>query len=206
MKNKFTIISRFGTTAIAFGAFSFIGSASAQNPKLFPTSSPSATAAAGASASATASESAAKKKEAGDKETAAGSVSAKDKAFMRKAAKGGKMEVAMGKMASENGQSEDVKSFGKRMVTDHSKANDELMAIAKKKGVKLSPKEPKSEQWKSDKEYIDMMVKDHEKDVAEFQEEAKNGDDADLKKFAEDTATTVQKHLDLAKETQGKLK
>ncbi len=53
---------------------------------------------------------------------------------MKKAAKGGMMEVAMGKVAEQNGQSEDVKSFGKRMVTDHSKANDELKSIASKKG------------------------------------------------------------------------
>jgi Predicted outer membrane protein len=54
------------------------------------------------------------------------SLSVKDKTFMKKAAKGGTMEVAMGNLAEQNGQSEDVKSFGKRMVTDHSKANDEL--------------------------------------------------------------------------------
>ena len=51
---------------------------------------------------------------------------------MKKAAKGGMMEVAMGKLAEQNGQSDDVKSFGKRMVTDHSKANDELKSIAAK--------------------------------------------------------------------------
>jgi hypothetical protein len=50
-----------------------------------------------------------------------------------------------------------------------------------------------------------MMVKDHEKDLAEFQEEAKNGSDADVKKFAEDTAKVVQEHFDLAKKTQSKL-
>ena len=55
---------------------------------------------------------------------------------MKKAAKGGMMEVAMGKMAEQNAQSDDVKSFGKRMVTDHSKANDELKSIASKKGVR----------------------------------------------------------------------
>ena len=65
------------------------------------------------------------------------SLSAKDKTFMKKAVKGGTMEVAMGKLAEQNGQNEDVKSFGKRMVTDHSKANDELKSIAAKKGVKL---------------------------------------------------------------------
>jgi putative membrane protein len=115
------------------------------------------------------------------------------------------MEVAMGKIAEQNGQSDDVKSFGKRMVTDHGKANDELKSIAEKKGVTLPSKEP-TIKWSSDKTYIDTMVKDHEKDLAEFQEEAKNGSDPDVKKFAEDTAKVVQEHLEMAKETQGKLR
>src|SRR6184192_4965895 len=104
------------------------------------------------------------------------SVTPKDKTFMKKAARGGMMEVAMGRMAEQKGQSDDVKSFGKRMVTDHGKANDELKSIASKKGVQLPSKEPTTK-WSSDKTYIDMMVKDHEKDLAEFQEEAKTGTD-----------------------------
>jgi len=131
--------------------------------------------------------------------------SAKDKTFMKKAAKGGMMEVAMGKLAEQNGQSDDVKSFGKRMVTDHSKANDELKSIAQQKGIKLPSKEP-TEKWSSDKVYMNMMVKDHEKDLAEFQAEAKDGSDPDVKNFADKTAKVVQEHLDLAKETQGKLR
>ena len=54
--------------------------------------------------------------------TKSSSLSVKDKTFMRKAAKGGMMEVAMGRLAAQNAQSDDVKSFGKRMVTDHSKS------------------------------------------------------------------------------------
>jgi putative membrane protein len=115
------------------------------------------------------------------------------------------MEVAMGQIAEQKAQSDDVKSFGKRMITDHNKANDELKSIASKKGVQLPSKEHTSK-WISDKAYMDMMVKDHEKDLAEFQEEANSSSDPDLKKFAEDTAKMVQEHLDLAKETQGKLK
>jgi putative membrane protein len=133
------------------------------------------------------------------------SLTAKDKMFMKKAAKGGMMEVAMGKLAEEKGQSDDVKAFGKRMVTDHGKANDELKKIAEQKNVKLPSKEP-TVSWSSDKAYIDAMVKDHEKDLAEFNEEANSGSDPDVKKFAADTAKIVQEHLDLAKETQGKLK
>ena len=133
------------------------------------------------------------------------SLSAKDKMFIKKAAKGGMMEVAMGKLADEKGQSDDVKSFGKRMVADHSKANDELKKIAAQKNTKLPTKEP-TVSWSSDKAYMDAMVKDHEKDLAEFQEEAKSGSDPDVKKFADDTAKMVQEHLDLAKQTQSKLK
>jgi len=133
------------------------------------------------------------------------SLSEKDKTFMKKAAKGGVMEVTMGQVAEQKAQNEDVKSFGKRMVTDHSKANDELKSIASKKGFQLPSKEHTGK-WTSDKAYIDMMVKDHEKDLAEFQEEANSGSDPDVKKFADDTAKVVQEHLNLAKEIQGKLK
>jgi putative membrane protein len=133
------------------------------------------------------------------------SLSDKDKTFMKKAAKGGMMEVAMGQVAEQKAQSEDVKSFGKRMVADHGKANDELKSIASKKGFQLPSKEH-SAKWTAGKAYMDMTVQDHEKDLAEFKEEASSGNDPDLKKFADDTAKMVQEHLDLAKETQGKLK
>jgi putative membrane protein len=132
-------------------------------------------------------------------------LSEKDKTFMKKAAKGGMMEVAMGNLAEQNAKSEDVKSFGKRMVADHGKANDELKSIASKKNVKLPTKEP-TEKWSSDKAYMDMMVKDHEKDLDEFRAEANSGSDPDVKKFAEDTAKVIQEHLDAAKDTQSKLK
>ena len=196
MKNKMTTTSRLVTCATMLTAFAFAGSVFAINlfpPKRTPKPTSSASPAASAGQTATT-----------KTESAAGTLSAKDKAFMRNAAKGGMMEVAMGKLAEQNGQSDDVKAFGKRMVADHSKANDELMALAEKKGVKL-PSEKPAKQWSSDKDYMTMMVKDHEKDLAEFQAEASNGSDPDLKKFAERTAKTVQKHLELAKETQGKL-
>jgi putative membrane protein len=132
-------------------------------------------------------------------------LSAKDKAFVKAAAKGGMMEVEWGKLASQNAKNADVKKFGNRMVTDHSKANDELMAMAREEGVDL-PAAKSPGKWKSDKDYMDMMVKDHEKVLAEFQGEAKNGSDADLKKFADKTSKTIEKHLSMAKEIQGKLK
>lgn len=132
-------------------------------------------------------------------------LSAADKTFMTNAAKGGMMEVEWGKRAAQNAQNADVKNFGNRMVTDHSKANNELMALAGKKGVKLKSEKVKGK-WTSDKDYMAMMVQDHEKDVAEFQNEAKSGTDPDVKKWAGDTAKIIQGHLKMAKSTQAKLK
>ncbi len=145
----------------------------------------------------------------GNSKTAAGSLSSQDRDFMKKAAEGGMKEVDMGQMAEQQGKSDAVKSFGKRMVTDHSKANSELMALANKKGVQLGNKKPKMEKMSGadfDKEYMAAMVKDHETDLAEFQREASSGSDADVKAFAAKTAKVIQKHLELAKADQAKLK
>src|SRR5690349_23415818 len=129
MKNKITIISQFWLIALVFTMIGVADVAIAQDTPA--------------------------KKEASDSKSS--SVSAKDKTFMKKAAKGGTMEVAMGKLAEQNSQSDDVKSFGKRMVADHGKANDELKQIASQKNVTLPAKEPKVS-WSSDKAYIDAMV------------------------------------------------
>jgi putative membrane protein len=144
-------------------------------------------------------------KDAATSQKAASKLSAQDKSFMMNAAKGGMMEVEWGKLASQNGQNAEVKKFGSRMVTDHSKANSELMALAKEEGVSL-PGAKAAGKWKSDKDYMDMMVKDHQEDLAEFQKEAQSGTDPDLKAFAAKGAKMVSTHLKLAQETQGKLK
>ena len=136
---------------------------------------------------------------------AASKLSAADKTFMMNAAKGGMMEVEWGKLAAQNAQNADVKKFGNRMVTDHSKANSELMALAKEEGVSL-PAAKSPGKWKSDKDYMESMVKDHQADLAEFQKEAQSGTDPDVKAFAAKGAKMVTAHLKLAQETQSKLK
>ena len=136
-------------------------------------------------------------------------LSDKDKQFIQDAAKDGMMEVEMGKMGQKQAKNAEVKKFATRMVTDHSKANTQLKALAKKKGVTLDAAEHKMDKMDDatfDKDYMDQMVKDHEKDVKEFEEIAKDGSDADLKAWASKTLPTLKKHLELAKQIQGKLK
>lgn len=136
-------------------------------------------------------------------------LSDKDKEFIQTAAKDGMMEVEMGKMGQKQAKNAEVKKFATRMVTDHSKANAQLKALAKKKGVTLDEaahKMDKMDDATFDKDYMDQMVKDHEKDVKAFEEEAKDGSDPDVKAWANKTLPTLKKHLELAKEIQGKLK
>ena len=190
MKNKFTIISRLGVAGAAL-SLCVAGFASMQTPKAKPAESADT-----------------KKTDSAAAKTTTAALSAKDKTFMQNAAKGGMEEVEMGKMAQTKGQSDGVKKFGARMAADHGSANNELMALAAKKGVKLSASKMKMEKMGAnfDKEYMADMMKDHQKDLAEFQGEAKDGTDADVKKFAEKGVKMIQKHMKLAQETQSKLK
>ena len=119
------------------------------------------------------------------------SVSTADKDFMMEAACGGMAEVALGELAQQKGQSDAVKQFGRHMMDDHSKANNELQQLATRKGVvvpaALKPKYQKVIDSLSklsgaafDKEYMREMIKDHENDVAAFQKEAARGKDVEL--------------------------
>ena len=56
---------------------------------------------------------------------------------MQTVAKGGMAEVALGELAVTRAKNEDVKKFGRRMVEDHGKANQELAQLAKNKGVEV---------------------------------------------------------------------
>ncbi len=142
------------------------------------------------------------------KSTSTAQLSSADRKFMMNAAKGGMMEVHMGQMAEKQGQSADVKKIGARMVADHTKVNNELMALAQTKGVKLDTrhKMDKMDAANFDQMYLDQMVKDHEKDIAAFETEAKSGMDPELKSFASKNLPTLKKHLEMVKAAQGKMK
>lgn len=146
--------------------------------------------------------------------TAAWSASSSDTGFAKKAAQGGMAEVAMGKLAESHAQSADVKAFGQKMVQDHSAANDKLKAAAEQEHIRL-PTRPSSEDRSTinrlsrlhgqafDKAYAQTMVKDHKKDIAEFQREAQSGSNPQLQTFAKATLPTLQEHLQMAEKLPG---
>jgi putative membrane protein len=138
-------------------------------------------------------------------------VSKQAEQFVHEAAMAGIAEVKLGEMATERAQSADVKQFGQRMVTDHTKANDKLKAIAQDKNIevpaemnkkhqKIADKLAKLQGEEFDRAYIRAMVKDHEKAVELFSKEAQQGQDPDLKAFAAETLPTLQEHLTMVNE------
>lgn len=145
--------------------------------------------------------------------TSANTKSAADENFAKKAAEGGMAEVKLGQLAEERGSSPAVKNFGRRMVQDHSKANNELKDVTSKENVPLPNEMDKSDQATYDRlsklsgdafdrAYARDMVKDHSKDVSEFQKEAKSGKDESIKNFAAQTLPTLQNHLDQARQME----
>ena len=94
------------------------------------------------------------------------------------------------------------------MITDHSKANDDLAAIAKEENLDLSKIQVKAMTFSSDKDYLTMLKKDHEKDIAEFEKEANDtasGEDSDVKEFAKKTLPTLKDHLKMIEDALAKV-
>lgn len=145
------------------------------------------------------------------------SVVGQDQKFAIKAAKGGTMEVELGRLATIRAHDPAVKSFGRRMVTDHTESGNKLKALAKRKGMRLSAtmdaaqhaemkRLSKLKGAQFDRTYMELMVADHEKDVSEFEKQANAGNDRDFKAFAAEVLPTLKLHLELARETAAKLK
>lgn len=136
-----------------------------------------------------------------------------DSAFAAKAAAGGMGEVKLGQLAQQAGSIDLVKTFGQRMVTDHTAAGAQLKDAAQKENITL-PLEMGTEDMaiytrlsqlsgpSFDREYARAMVKDHETDVAEFQKEISTGKNGSIKQFAVQTLPTLTAHLKLAREME----
>jgi putative membrane protein len=139
---------------------------------------------------------------------------ASDQDFVTKAGQGGMAEVELGTIAMDQGSAADVKKFGKQMVDDHSKANEELKTVAATAGAKVPDAPSPSQkalaaQLKQkrgsdfDAAYSKAMVKDHKEDIALFKKEATSGSNSDLKAFAQKTLPTLESHLKMAESLNG---
>jgi putative membrane protein len=130
-----------------------------------------------------------------------------DTSFLTDAIQINLAEISVGDLAQKNGGSDDVKSFGKMLVDDHTASNTKATSLAQANGV-TPPTEPNAADKKNhdelgklsgeefDREFAKAMVKGHEEAIAKFEAASKGNDD--VAKFAQDTLPTLQKHLKTA--------
>lgn len=144
-------------------------------------------------------------------------VSKADQDFAVNTAISGMTEIQAGQLAEQKGMEKDVKSYGAELVKDHTEAADKLKAIATKKNLTLptalTPDAQKDidklqadSGRKFDKAFLAMMVSDHKKAISAFEDESKNGSDADIRAFADSTLHTLRHHLERAEQCQKMMK
>jgi putative membrane protein len=136
--------------------------------------------------------------------TAAGAIpafatlSSADKTFATEASQGGLAEVELGQLALQKASSPQVKQ-----------ANQDLMQVAKSQKLDLPTQVDAKQRSEMDRlrsmsgpafdaAYMQHMLQDHRKDVAEFQKQAQSGSDQALKGFAQKYLPALQQHLQMA--------
>ena len=128
--------------------------------------------------------------------------------FVNKVAISDMFEIQSSQLALSKQPDNDTKPFAQRMVTDHQKTSKELKSLVDGGKVKAAlPSALDAEHQKMlddlkaksgkdfDQSYDQIQVKAHQDAVALFEAYAKEGDNADLKKWAAATLPHLKQHL-----------
>jgi len=130
--------------------------------------------------------------------------------FLTKAMKGDNSEMKLGALAAKQGHSAKVKTFGAMLERDHHKAKAQTAPLAVHHNVPATEDmtdEAKAELAKLqglhgaafDHEFGRYMVEDHQKDIADFEKEARSSDPADVRALARQFLPALRKHLATAR-------
>ena len=129
--------------------------------------------------------------------------------FLSDAIKGDNSESRLGALIASRGSSVAVRSYGRTLHRDHSQARVQASAVARRMGVPVPREmmpEAKAEYSKLqrlhgaefDREVRRYMIDDHQKDISDFEDQAKSGDRRTAT-LARAQLPTLRKHLRLAK-------
>ena len=139
-----------------------------------------------------------------------------DRLFVYEATIGGVAEVEFGQLAEQKGRSQAVKDFGRQMVADHAKANQQLTQLAQAGNIPQPgqlDEEHKAMRAQLEKlggaefdlAYIRGQVGDHQKTAQLFEWEIGFGQDPQLKGFASQILPIVLRHLEMARAVEYQL-
>jgi putative membrane protein len=125
-------------------------------------------------------------------------------------------EVKMGELADQRGKSKDVRDYAKQLIDDHTLGLQKASALAKVHGV-TPPTEPPADAIKAheamsklsgeafDREFASHMVEGHQKAIAMFTEQTKDGGNPDVAELASATLPTLRQHLATAQSIEKSL-
>jgi putative membrane protein len=122
--------------------------------------------------------------------------------FVTMAAVSNMFEIQSSMMAKSMADSADVKAFAEQMITDHTKAGEELKQAAggrvpdtlDNKHQSMIDQLNNAHGAAFDKSYVDMQVNAHKEAVALFTSYSQSGDNDTLKAFAAKTLPVLQQH------------
>jgi putative membrane protein len=131
-----------------------------------------------------------------------------DDSFLSKASQANLSEMEEGKLAASMGESAEVKKYGQQMLNDHTAAQNDLLALAKKETVSL-PKAADEEHQAIkmelmklsghafDSAYLKNQLLDHQSAVVLFQAEIESGKDPDVIVYAKKYLPKLKMHLQM---------
>jgi putative membrane protein len=139
-----------------------------------------------------------------------------DRDFLREFASNNLLEVDLGKIAKQRGTEAGVKDYGQRMVTDHSKANRELLNVAAKGGLNFQPgmgprheelvdKFQKADKKTFDRMYMNLMVENHAKDLSKLEDEHRSAHSTAVRNYVANMLPVIRQHLNMAQRIGAKV-
>jgi putative membrane protein len=141
-----------------------------------------------------------------------------DERLIKQLAESNLAEISAAKLAENRAQSDDVKSFAKKLMDDHNKALADLKQLAQAKNVDL-PTEPDKQQRamekklsalqgaKFDQQYLQQAGDRARKQTYRLLERTSaRAENPDLKNYASKLIATVETHQQMAKDTSQTLK
>ncbi len=123
-------------------------------------------------------------------------------------------EIEAANIAWERSKNDEVKTFAKALIADHEASAAKLKTIVDQKGGSLPESLDEGARANIDalndagdatfdKTFLDQQVVAHEQALKMVKRYAANGADAELKAFAAETATSLEKHLAEARRLGG---
>ncbi|MBV8773952.1 MAG: DUF4142 domain-containing protein [Deltaproteobacteria bacterium] len=147
---------------------------------------------------------------------ASGEINQVDRLFVEEFAMGNRAEIETGKLAMDDAHNGAVEKFARRMADDHTKANDRLAELAKRRNIVL-PDTPDAEQQTMEQQlrklsgaefndaYIQGQIKGHQKAATLLEWEIDSGENSQIKRFASQILPVVFQHLQIAQNIQEQL-